>query len=175
MQLKILFALLIYSLIVFPSYSQVDSANFSIINSVDNAGQKIGLWVENDGLIEAYYRDGELEGIFKSYYRKNGKLGVFGEYTNGDRTGTWYYFNETGQIYMIECEISKNVNLQVLRDDGELITPEFKSFLSFYYPNGNIKEEGVVLFDEDIEIDFFKYGTWKYYDQEGNLLKVEDH
>ncbi len=88
MQLKILFALLIYSLIVFPSYSQVDSANFSIINSVDNAGQKIGLWVENDGLIEAYYRDGELEGIFKSYYRKNGKLGVFGEYTNGDRTGT---------------------------------------------------------------------------------------
>ena len=175
MQLKVLFALFVYSWIVFPSYSQVDSIDNSSINSINNTGQKIGLWIENDGFVEAYYKDDERDGIFKCYYRKTGKLVVFGEYTTGNRTGTWYYFNEAGQIDIIECEISKNNDLQILRDDGELMTPKYKSFLSFYNPSGIIKEEGVALYDEDIEIDFFKYGAWKYYNQKGNLLKVEDH
>lgn len=175
MQLKILFALLVYSGIVFPSYSQVDSINNTSINSADNTGQKIGFWIQNDGLNEVYYKAGERDGIFKSYYRKNRKLAVFGEYTNGDRTGTWYYFNETGQIDMIESEISNNDILKILRDDGELITPKFKSFLSFYYPNGTIKEEGIAIYDEDIEIDFFKYETWKYYDTDGNLIQTKNH
>jgi len=175
MQFKIIFSLLIYSLIVFPSYSQVDLTKNSTINSVDSNGQKIGLWIENDGLIEVYYKDGERDGIFKNYYRKNGRLAVFGEYIKGKRTGVWYYFDDIGQIYMIERDISDNDKLQISRDDGEKITPKNKSFISLYYPNGALKEEGIALYNDDIEIDFHKYGTWKYYDLDGNLLKTEDH
>ena len=175
MQLKILFSIIIYFLIVFPTCSQVDSTNNDDINLLNSNGQKIGLWIENNGLNEVYYKDGKRNGIFKSYYRKNGRLSGFGEYLNGNRTGTWYYFNENSQIVMIESEISNNVDLQILRDDGELVTPEFKSFVSLYYPNGVIKEQGIAFYNEDIEIDFYKYGTWKYYDQSGNLLKTEDH
>jgi antitoxin component YwqK of YwqJK toxin-antitoxin module len=175
MQLKIISNLLIYFLIVFPSYTQVDSTSNDNINHLDSNGQKIGLWIENDGLNEVYYKDGKRNGTFKSYSKKNRRLSGFGEYTNGKRTGVWYYFNENGQIDMLESDISTNDDLQILRDDGELVTPKFKSLLSFYYLNGEINEQGVALYDEDIEIDFYKYGTWKYYDQEGNLLKVEDH
>jgi antitoxin component YwqK of YwqJK toxin-antitoxin module len=172
---KISFVTLVYLPILFPTYSQVDSINKSKINLIDSNGQKIGLWIENDGLIEVYYKDDERNGIFKSYYRKNGKLEAFGEYTNGKRAGIWYYFNEIGQYYMIECDISDNNELQIRRDDGENITPKFKSFISLYYPNGALKEEGIALYNEDIEIDFFKYGTWKYYDTYGELLKTENH
>jgi len=76
---------------------------------------------------------------------------------------------------MIESEISNNVDLQILQDDGEMVYPKFKSFLSFYYPNGEIKEQGLALYNEDIEIDFYRYGTWKYYNTDGELIKLEYH
>ena len=43
-----------------------------------------------------------------------------------------------------------------------------------YYPNGNIKEEGTVLWTEDPNMDdSVEYGEWKYYDENGNLIKTK--
>lgn len=144
-------------------------------NQLDDKGKKVGLWIENNGLIEAYYKAGLKEGIFKSYNRKNGKLSALGEFTEGKKSGTWYYFDETSHLILQECEIEGNTSYTRMRDDGVEITPKFTSYVKFYYPNGYIKEEGRVLYSEDIEIDYFKTGTWKYYDKQGKLEQTKEH
>lgn len=39
-----------------------------------------------------------------------------------------------------------------------------------YYENGKVKEEGTLNFRKDSN-DYVKNGTWKYYDEQGNLIK----
>lgn len=145
------------------------------VNQLNNKGKKIGLWIENNGLIEAYYKDGLKDGIFKSYNRKNGKLSVLGEFTEGKKSGTWYYFDESSLLILQEAEIQENSTYTRTRDDGVEITPKFTSYVKFYYPNGYIKEEGRILYSEDIEIDYFKIKTWKYYNKQGILEKTKEH
>jgi antitoxin component YwqK of YwqJK toxin-antitoxin module len=165
-----------------PFQSQANAANENIVQTTcsdcnlrDSQGRKVGLWIEENGLKEIYYKDGLRHGIYKSYYRKNGKLEGLGECENGNKTGTWYYFDEESHLVGIEKGITKNPGLTVKREDGERMTPLFKSYFIRYYPNGVIKEEGIALYDKEIEIDFFKKGTWKYYDQSGKLIKTEEH
>ncbi|NLI37603.1 MAG: hypothetical protein GX416_13975 [Bacteroidales bacterium] len=155
----------------FSSKSQNNpSAKVTVNNLFDNNGLKTGLWIENKGLVEVYYKNNLKDGVFRSYNRKNGKLSCFGEYVNGFRTGNWFYFNEKSQLVMIEKNISVNTD-KITTDDGKKIVPKFKSYVIIYYENGSIKEEGTALYDKDIEIDFFKIGIWKYYDKKGLILK----
>jgi antitoxin component YwqK of YwqJK toxin-antitoxin module len=178
MNLKKIVICLVCFVFVF-STSQCQTNNQSTFNCTDcnqkNAqGKKTGLWIEDNGLREVYYKNNKRDGLYKTYSRKTGKLSALGEYKNGDKSGTWFYFNEKSQLIMIEKELSLNTENSVKRDDGVKITPKFKSYIIFYYTTGNIKEEGVALYDEDIEIDFFKSGQWKYYDKEGKLIKTEN-
>jgi len=145
------------------------------INQKNDKGEKVGLWVENNGLIEAYYKAGLKDGIYKTYNRKNGKLSALGEFSEGRPSGTWYYFDEASILIFQECEIKYNTNYTTMRDDGVEITPKFTSYVKFYYPNGYIKEEGRVLYFEDIEIDYFKTGTWRYYNKQGKLEQTKEH
>ena len=117
------------------------------------------------------YKDGLKDGVFKVYNRKNEKLSGLGEFTDGEKSGTWYYFDETSHLILIEYDIKENINYTRLRDDGVEVTPEFTSLVKFYYSNGYIKEEGRVLYSEDIEIDYYKTGIWKYYDETGKLIE----
>jgi hypothetical protein len=50
------------------------------INQLNGEGKKMGLWTENNGNTEAYYKNGIRDGLFKNYNRKNGKLSVLGEF-----------------------------------------------------------------------------------------------
>lgn len=144
-------------------------------NLLDKQGKKVGLWIENKGNTEAYYKNGLRDGVFKVYNRKNGKLSALGEFTEGQKSGTWYYFDESSRLILKECEIKKNTEYKRVRDDGVEITPKFTSYVWFYYPNGYVKEEGRVLYSEDIEIDYYKTGTWKYYNKEGSLKEKKEH
>ncbi len=139
-------------------------------NLRDSKGLKTGLWIENKGLIEVYYKNNLRDGVYRAYNKKNGKLSGFGEYTKDMKSGTWHYFDEKSQLFMKEQNISIN-HRKIKRDDGVEILPQFKSYVILYYPDGIIKEEGNVLYDEDIEIDFFKTGLWKYYDSKGAIIK----
>lgn len=89
---------------------------------------------------------------------------AIGFYEDDKPVGSWYYFNQAGQILMIEEKKGINKDKQVKGDDGVLIKPKYMSYLKQYDPKtGLLKTEGVALYFEDIEIDYFKYGTWKEY------------
>ena len=144
-------------------------------NQVDVRGQRKGLWIEQNGLIEAYYSAGLKNGFFKSYNRKNGKLSSFGEFSEGKKCGVWYYFDEKSFLIVKELNIRENNEFEILRDDGVEVRMKYISCTYFFYTNGRVKEEGQVLYNDDIEIDFVKIGEWKYYDDKGNLTKIKNY
>ncbi len=165
----IVYALLMISFSCY-SRNKVKTSTVIEINLRDNKGLKAGLWIENKGLTEVYYKNNLRDGVFRSYNKKDRKLSGFGEYTKGLKSGTWYYFDEKSQLFMKEQNISIN-HKRIKRDDGVEILSQFKSYVILYYPDGIIKEEGNALYDEDIEIDFLKTGLWKYYDSKGAVIK----
>jgi antitoxin component YwqK of YwqJK toxin-antitoxin module len=129
------------------------------------------LWIEDDGCNEVYYRNGLKNGVFGAYDRKTGRIGCFGEYSYGKPVGTWYYFNEQSRMYMMEKNMRKNTHLTVARADGKRMKLPFKSYVLCFYPNGEVREEGLALHDGDVEIDSFKKGIWKYYDESGKPVR----
>lgn len=145
------------------------------INQLNDEGKKEGLWIEYNGLITAYYKNGVKDGVFIYYNRKYGRVHAFGEYKQDFPSGTWYYFNDEGILLFTETNIEKNTKYTRMRDDGVEITPLFTSYLVEYYPNGYKKAEGRVLYDEDVEIVNYKTGTWKYYDKQGKLVQTKEH
>jgi antitoxin component YwqK of YwqJK toxin-antitoxin module len=144
-------------------------------NLTDAAGKKVGLWVEENGSIEVYYKDGLRDGVFRSYERDIGRLITFGEFKNGNAVGTWYYFDREGYLSWIEKEIGLNPGLTAKGADGSIIVPKFKSHMIDYYPNGVTKAEGIALYFESSVLHFYKKGIWKYYDPSGKLIKTENH
>ncbi len=140
------------------------------INQTDKNGLRYGLWKDDHKGILSYYKNGKLNGVYRVFSKTTGKLSCFGEYTTGIRTGNWFYFNEKSQLVMTEKNISVNTD-KTKKNDGKEFIPKFKSYVIIYYTNGNIKEEGTALYEEDIEIDFLKTGVWKYFDSNGNILK----
>ena len=78
-------------------------------NQFNNKGQKEGFWVEKSTywIRERYFKNGMLSGIYKEF-NSDGKLYTFGEYLNGKRCGTWYFFNDMGALWMVFKDFSKN-------------------------------------------------------------------
>jgi antitoxin component YwqK of YwqJK toxin-antitoxin module len=165
---------LLLSLISMSCHSQDKVNPCSDCNLTDTSGKKYGLWIEDNGLREVYYNNGLRHGVYRSYSRKGKKLSAFGQFTTGAKSGTWYYFDETSKIIMVERDIQSN-KIEVKRDDGKTIVPKFRSFVSFYHPNGSVREEGLALYNEDIEIDFFKSGLWKKFDEKGKVTESKTH
>ena len=51
---------------------------------------------------------------------------------------------------------------------------KYKCHYRSYYPNGNIEKEGMLLCTEGPWMDdSVEYGEWKYYDENGNLIKTK--
>jgi len=100
-------------------------------------------------------------------------LECLGEYWRGEPTGIWHYFNEQSRLIMIESKIHKNTTVKIRLDNGKMVILPWRSYLIDYYPNGYIREEGLALYDENVEINYFKKGIWKYYDESGKLVKTK--
>ncbi len=144
------------------------------INQLDNTGKKIGLWIENNGLSESYYRAGMKEGIFKAYNKKNGKLSAMGEYKNDKQIGIWYYFNESSHLMSIVSEIRHDNKIEITLDFGNKTIPESSAQITFFYPSGVKKMEGHVLYNDDIEIDYYEIGVWNFYNEFGELIEKKE-
>jgi antitoxin component YwqK of YwqJK toxin-antitoxin module len=144
-------------------------------NLTDKQGRKQGLWIEDSGLKEVYYLNGKRNGVYKSYFKKTGKLEVLGWYEQDMPTGNWYYFDETSRLFMIEKLSGENKEIKVRNDEGNFILLPFKSYVQLYNKNGTIAKEGLALYDEDIQMEFYMYGRWKYYDETGKLIKEENY
>lgn len=68
------------------------------VNKSDSTGLRQGLWVEDEGYVEAYYKDGALNGLYRKYSKKTGTLESFGEYCHGEKIGAWFYFDDYGRL-----------------------------------------------------------------------------
>lgn len=69
-------------------------------------------------ITETYYHNGLRNSIYKEY--SNGELFIFGKYINDTITGTWYYFDDLGRLWLTKKDLKKTTNrftpFTVLRD-----------------------------------------------------------
>ena len=92
------------------------------------------------------FKNGKLNGEFKEFF-ENGSLFQIGTFKNGDMKNIKVFY-ENGNL-----KFEQNLK-------------DRKGKYRGYYPNGILEVEGEVFQGDEI-------GLWKYYNEEGNLLKTE--
>lgn len=143
------------------------------INKIDKNEKKHGFWLEEDknGRTELYYDHGKKSGIYKTF-SKQGSLNCLGEYKGDSISGTWYYFGDKGHLLMIQNKFIYNKNILTLNNG----VYKNKCYTIHFYPEGSKESEGVLLWNNDPEMDdTYEYGVWKYYGISGELLKTKNH
>lgn len=174
MKIKLIF--IVFTFLI-PAFLSAQKNPKDQINQYNSNGEKEGYWVEDRGfdIIETYYRNGRMSGVFKSYTTTEPKtLRYFGEFEDGEVVGKWYHFDSNGQIWIQQMDFGVNTDTVILYDNVKFVYPH-KCRTKIYYPNGLIKSEGILLWDEDPELDDVReYGEWKYYDEEGNLIETKN-
>ena len=107
--------------------------------------------------------------VIKKY--KNGQVKSIENFKNGKLNGEFKEFFENGSLFQIGTFKNGDMeNVKAFYENGNL---KFKQNLKDrkgkyrgYYPNGMLEAEGEVFQGDEI-------GLWKYYNEEGNLLKTE--
>ena len=148
------------------------------INKYDENGNKTGLWIIQDGYRKYFtnYKNGIKDGVSYRVDTDDGTLDYFTRCSNGELVDL-FCFNDTGGLAYRMYDFRKfEIDLK----------PPYKGYTwdkapdrichsVSYYPNGNIKDEGDIIFwsEEGPEIDFIEYGEWKYYNEDGSP-KIKD-
>lgn len=163
-----------FLLIAIMSSASVCYAREIPINQLNANNKKEGFWIEEDGSShfrrELYYKNGIRHGFYKSY--RNGRLRGFGEYKDGKMVGTWYDFGDSGELVSLQNNFTENKDTFVI--DGYKILYPYRCYMILYYPNGNKKSEGIILWEEDPMMDTSQeIGEWKYYTEEGELKDTQ--
>ena len=151
--------------------------NKNTFNRYDDNGNKTGLWIEEDEYNQTkigHYINGELNGMVVYYYY--GRLDAIFNYSNGIPSGHWYYFGDLSDLIGERIDIIPNSEIQLKFPHSGVIIPDSKCYSIEYYPNGIIAAEGIGLFCGfgEADGDFWEYGEWKYYNEDGSLKK-KDH
>ncbi len=151
-------------------------------------------------LHRGFYIDGQIK-VFKNYWENgnlereliavdNLRCKLYTYYPDGQpRSEVTYYegteikekdFFENGTIELDEEIDKKNGHIikRIINYPNSKpklimeITDKKLKIYSYkeYYDNGNLKEEGTLNFRKDMN-DYVKNGIWKYYDENGNLVK----
>jgi hypothetical protein len=139
----------------------------------DSEGRKSGLWFEKG--CSTYYQGGQKNGVSVSY--DGNQLYSIGEYVQGRPVGTWHYFKD-GNIFFTVSGFKENKNKRFQYElDGKTynVLTKYEGYVVDYYPNNIKKDEGIILYDDDLEweYDYVRYGLWSYYDESGKLIKRE--
>jgi len=102
---------------------------------------------------ESYLKNGKLNGIYREYY-ENGNLRLIHHYSNGKNIDSSTYFYP---------KTNENVRIKKywFRNDSY--------YKKEFYPNGRIKEEGIVL-DSNIRIK-----KWKFYNNNGVIEEIREY
>jgi len=147
--MKHLFVLLI-SLVLLYSCEEEKSNQ----NNEYSEGEQIISYFDNGNprLVKTFIiKDGESVAVYEKEYYENSAVLKEGPIKNGKRDGLWKSFRGNGLLW------SEGHYIEGVRD-GITIT---------YHPNGNKYYEG--YFSKGL-----KSGKWKFYNDEGMLLKEED-
>ena len=107
--------------------------------------------------------------IIKKY--KDGQVKSIENFKNGKLNGEFKEFFENGSLFQIGTFKNGDMkNIKVFYENGNLKfeqnLKDRKGKYRGYYPNGKLEVEGEVFQGDEI-------GLWKYYNEEGNLLKTE--
>ena len=157
-------------------YSQ-DLPTFEF-NQTDESGLRTGIWVEED-YYKTFdtYKNGVLNGISLTINPRTNRPYAIREFSNGEYSGTWYTFYDDGKLIGLYTDFKKNTlpaasihGVQRVNDD----VFENQCYSISFYANGNKESEGILQFDDAPDSDFsFEYGLWKYYDENGCLIKTK--
>lgn len=172
-------------LIVFIASLLVSVLSFSqeaqdVHNQYDENGDKTGLWITQDSCWRsfAYYKNGKRDGVFYRVNTHYGTLCDFTRYLNGEIEEQFTFHDKTGVLLGREYNFRKlDVDLKSPYKDWTWDkAPDRICHSVEYYPNGNIKAEGDLIFwsDDGPEIDFIEYGEWKYYNEDGTMKEKKD-
>ena len=118
----------------------------------------------------AYQIDENFTGqIVKKY--KDGQVKSIENFKNGKLNGEFKEFFENGSLFQIGTFKNGDMkNIKVFYENGNLKfeqkLKDRKGKYRGYYPNGILEVEGEVFQGDEI-------GLWKYYNEEGKLLKTE--
>jgi hypothetical protein len=153
-------------------------------NQTDAQGRKQGLWreVEKYEYTEFYYKDGLKHGVYRVYRLKYPHtLTELGEFKEGEWTGNLYSFGVAGEkkgerVFSELAYILRNIEKvnTIVKCPNREIGFRFRAYMENYHRFGVLKSEGIILFDESFHTDDFRYSTWKFYNEEGKLIKTEE-
>lgn len=188
---RILFSLIMLCALVSANAEMPDSIalqtlNLSgvVYNQVDDNGNKHGLWIEyapgDETILDVTcYKNGVEDGPFRQYRStkdtpRKYSLSYMGFTKMGKPTRDFFnFYEESGNLRYSFSQISP---LKDFESRFQNWTDDLYQFYSRYYrENGVIESEGWYASTIDIEIDVERVGEWKFYDEEGNLVKVEDY
>lgn len=108
-----------------------------------------------------YDKKKRRHGIWEFYWENDtSMLANKGEFRHGNQVGTWYYYNQDGSLQKTETKTK--------------VGKRFKT--QIYYPDGKLQKEGYAKLKKDKEyLNYYWYGEWKCYDEQGNLVKTEHY
>lgn len=139
-----------------------------------------------------YYPNGNVERNFRMVDIKKSKMTIFYEdgtmksdivyIENEALSWTDYYpngmvefeeiYDKSFQYYEKKANYYSNgkpENVLELTDKKKLLYSQ-----SFYYENGNLKEQGVVKYDKSM-FDYSRIGDWKLYNESGVAIKIQKY
>ena len=171
-------------LIVFIASLLVSVLSFSqeaqdVHNQYDENGDKTGLWITQDSCWRNYrnYKNGKEDGVSYRLDTDDDNLDYFARCSNGELVDFYRFYDTGGLAYRMYNFRKLDVDLKSPYKDWTWDkAPDRICHSVEYYPNGNIKAEGDLIFwsDDDPEIDFIEYGEWKYYNEDGTMKEKKD-
>lgn len=109
---------------------------------------------------------GKLHGPYVAF--SMGRPWLFGNYNNGEQIGRWYLYSDaTARLQSTVDHLSKRADRRISQSLGDTFFVPYRVHIIDYWENGKIESEGDAVYDEDWLIDYFKVGTWTYYDSTG--------
>lgn len=114
--------------------------------------------------------NGRKHGQYIAKHIDSEVIGAIGTYDNGNYTGDWIYFDNSGQLQFTlnNIELNQEVEINNLQSSYK---PKFIALVTNYYKNGKIESQGKILFTTDPELDLEEYGDWIYYNEVGSVKK----
>ena len=148
----------------------------SISNQYDEEGRKDGLWIEhycNYCTRYVYYLHGVQHGIIRGFNTYTSQLDYIGEIDQGKMVGIWLYFDEENHLLSRFYDFKDTLTMIPDVHNYSIQYAPHNCYCIDYHSNGRIKAEGRLYFFDDPRMDDAgPYGTWNYYDVNGNLEKT---
>lgn len=165
------------------------------VEDVYTTGQLLHKGFYVDGQLKSYknyYPNGNLEREYKSIdnyksaaklYYPSGKLKSDIKYTDGV-ADSWIDYNEEGQVIFEEMRDKSGAFLsykKIYFDNGtpqqilEIVDKKQKTYnYTEYHKNGKISAQGQKIYS-DVKFDYVYNGKWKFFDENGKLIKEEEY